>query len=1258
VAVKGSRNSKATAAEQSATAARARDVSPQASAAAVKTSAVKPDTTPPALNQVDAKTADTKTAEAAPSLTSTSVATAPGNGRSAKDSAGPSDLPPLDVKITMVCGGLTNVKAPVVVGARYDGLAFLGPTKIFDQLLDSWLTRAVDLGIIGSALGQLFPINLEQYHKAGKLNAGTLLLAGMGEPGRFAEDGVRFIFSNLTLTVKGMGFNEIATPLLGIRRKELTIGDAVRGMLQGIEDGYLRVAAIAEGVTQDRDSFREVIRRPLSVILVNEDRARCDLIYAELKQLAAGTPPAKIKLSVSWGQDVAPDPVDPNRIEAEAEPAVAYLRVTQSKTAKASLVRAEAPASPKRAKASLINAFPTDVFQFSALSDVAVVPQRDQEVNAHLLRDLAERLTDPLHQSNSRDDAVRLRASQGDFFTNLLIPDDFRKLIEGPANVTLEVDGTTATYPWEMAGYRKFAGPLFLGTNVAISRQFRTMMAPPPTSPPALNNKLSALIIADPASGPLALPGARREGIAVVEVLQRVQDAWGDQYEIETTLRMGPHDDPKIDAQLAALKNANSTLVDARPCHPLDLAMLLVNEQYDLVHYAGHGMCNPATGQTGWVFAADCVLSAKEIFRIRQVPRLVFANACFSAVATTYGDQRKHMAGLAQAFFGRGIPNYIGAGWEVDDDCAVECARWFYACLLGLTGPNGNDVIAPDSSNAKIGRALRIAREHTMALKPASSSWGAYQHYGHVSDRLVAAANRKIIDIAAKWAPPVAPANGHPSPAINPGESPMATSVPDASATIADDDTNLVYVNGIDFNTGKYAVPPRRLDELAKLIESRPGVGTFDKTRGDKPRAFALPFGVTEKLEDAGWGIVLPADTPSAIRNALQPLMDFRAKRAGKRFKELDYKPGEQLRDWYVRHQISPGNIAPNKVPYYLLLIGPPDQIPFDFQYLLGIEYAVGRLSFDDAADYENYVRSTIAYESAAAVPNARKISYWGPRHSGDGATRLSSSFLLDPLINGNADDGDDPVAKVVKYEQETFLAKDATKANLLAAMHAAKPPALLFTASHGMQFDPAQVQQAASQGALLCQDWPVFDSVKPAHFLAASDVGDEANVNGMVAFLFACFGAGTPDQDQFLMDLSQADAAPKLAPAPFMAALPRRLLTHPKGSALAVIGHIDRAWGFSMQAPNVASPQIAPFRNGILSIMAGKPIGHAMCERFGARYAELSALLLSSTSPSAPAAMRLNDRDLVTAWIERNDAQNYVLLGDPAVRIRNDILS
>src|SRR5262245_60616476 len=55
--------------------------------------------------------------------------------------------------VSLILGGLSNVKAPVAIGARYEGLAPAGPTKVFDRLLDSWLTRAVDLGIIGSGLG-------------------------------------------------------------------------------------------------------------------------------------------------------------------------------------------------------------------------------------------------------------------------------------------------------------------------------------------------------------------------------------------------------------------------------------------------------------------------------------------------------------------------------------------------------------------------------------------------------------------------------------------------------------------------------------------------------------------------------------------------------------------------------------------------------------------------------------------------------------------------------------------------------------------------------------------------------------------------------------------------------------------------------------------------------------------------------------------------------------------------------------------------
>src|SRR5262249_53756653 len=146
-----------------------------------------------------------------------------------------------------------------------------------------------------------------------------------------------------------------------------------------------------------------------------------------------------------------------------------------------------------------------------------------------------------------------------------------------------------------------------------------------------------------------------------------------------------------------------------------------------------------------------------EIFRVRQVPRLVFANACFSAAlpgaapgeAPSRGEQRGQLVGLAQAFFARGIPNYIGTGWQVDDACAREGARWFYTRVLGLRRP-GEGAVSGTPPPATIGDSLLKARQEALLFKPASSTWGAYQHYGRVGDKLLPLPNARGAPAARK----------------------------------------------------------------------------------------------------------------------------------------------------------------------------------------------------------------------------------------------------------------------------------------------------------------------------------------------------------------------------------------------------------------------------------------------------------------------------------------------------------------------------
>lgn len=79
--------------------------------------------------------------------------------------------------------------------------------------------------------------------------------------------------------------------------------------------------------------------------------------------------------------------------------------------------------------------------------------------------------------------------------------------------------------------------------------------------------------------------------------------------------------------------------------------------------------------------------------------------------------------------------------------------------------------------------------------------------------------------------------------------------------------------------------------------------------------------------------------------------------------------------------------------------------------------------------------------------------------------------------------------------------------------------------------------------------------------------------------------------------------------------------------------------------------PQLVPFQNLMGRVLAGEPAGHAM-KTFSERYAVFSTLLLSRLGTAQPGD-NSHDEELVWLWVERNDAQNYIVLGDPAARIR-----
>jgi hypothetical protein len=269
--------------------------------------------------------------------------------------------------------------------------------------------------------------------------------------------------------------------------------------------------------------------------------------------------------------------------------------------------------------------------------------------------------------------------------------------------------------------------------------------------------------------------------------------------------------------------------------------------------------------------------------------------------------------------------------------------------------------------------------------------------------------------------------------------------------------------------------------------------------------------------------VVFAPNTPAEVRAAMQPLIEHRQRRVPPdRCKVLEHRTGKEgVREWLQRYGANPGQITATRVPYYVLLVGSPTVIPFEFQYLLDIEYAVGRLDFERPEQFRQYAESVVAYETARDVPNSREIVYWATRHNSLDATQMSADWLATPLFEGLPADENNAaqqaVARLMNYRSRLRKGNEATKAQLREILRDSRPPALLFTASHGVSWPLGSPEQVSGQGALVYQDWPGAGPIRSDHCLADADIDDPTRLYGMVAFFHACYSAGTPEFDPLL---------------------------------------------------------------------------------------------------------------------------------------------
>jgi hypothetical protein len=402
----------------------------------------------------------------------------------------------------------------------------------------------------------------------------------------------------------------------------------------------------------------------------------------------------------------------------------------------------------------------------------------------------------------------------------------------------------------------------------------------------------------------------------------------------------------------------------------------------------------------------------------------------------------------------------------------------------------------------------------------------------------------------------------------------------------------------------------------------------------------------------AGWTFLVAEQDPRRreMIEVLKPLALHRGMEDTSSPLVFGGEPEDAWGDWLQDHYYA-RELEGKKVPHYVLMVGGPDILPFRLQSLMDTVANVGRLDFESMDQLKQYVQKVIRLETAADPVVNREAILFAPDGGTSDPTYFSREYMVKPL---NAH-----IKKEYKFKTSPLMGDDATKQKLVKKLRKSKP-ALVYTASHGLGLigEPMD-RQKKYNGAICCQ---ARGQLTMEDLFSADDVpANEPFLEGAALFQFACFSYGTPAQSDYSHWMPEEGMMPKkYADADFVAALPKRLLAHPKGP-IVYVGHLDTAFlhGFTDQNdPYIMDrwhARIQPFVHIVDQLLEVQPSGLAM-EDMNKKYSVCNIMLNNVYDRLKRGSFKWTpetERRFVDTWIIRSDAQNYMVFGDPAARLR-----
>jgi len=404
-----------------------------------------------------------------------------------------------------------------------------------------------------------------------------------------------------------------------------------------------------------------------------------------------------------------------------------------------------------------------------------------------------------------------------------------------------------------------------------------------------------------------------------------------------------------------------------------------------------------------------------------------------------------------------------------------------------------------------------------------------------------------------------------------------------------------------------------------------------------------------------GWGVVFPdamkadppdkatgAKAPEAVRELLKarpgsPLLYYSTE-PGMRERLRRYAPGGAAAD--LRFSGARGT-GINAIPYYLLIIASPLEIPWNAQYRMQTDAYVGRLDLDEAG-LERYIDALLG-EWAGAPCQRSKPLVWSVDHHIKDISTLMRKTIAEPFAKRLTDD------PAHEFDMAQGMITDgAARHDVLIDALDKRKPAFVMSTSHGATFPvndekamraqlglPIDVGGAVLDVGALARNWDGYGAIWYAHACCSAGSDSSSIFSGLV---------GDSDLADTLNGIAKVDAC--------SAPLPRELLGG-KRPIRAFIGHVEPTFNWTLRDKDtgqVMTQRIIDSLYGQLHLATRPPLGFSMQPYFravGGLMQDYAAAMDDVVAMAAGAQERAR-----TARLMAYDSLATVLLGDPTVQL------